>query len=479
MFSFVNRAAALVPVSAFAVVCMVRIACAGAVRPQSSPPAVNEAPRASEANEHVQEGYSLLSRKDAVSAEAAFRKAIAADPKLASAHYGLGLALWDEGRKPDGVRELTLAASLDPGDFRFHDELAKAAWSLADESLGAGGTENEESRITAGAYRGLAITQMQAAAAIKPHDPAVYVTLAQLYLDAGKPKNAISEAQAALRLQATNASAIEALGRAYEAEGNAVQAMAEFEQAVRLNPHNGALYLEMGNLQLSQHDRAGAEKAFRQAIETAPNFAPAYAALGQLFEAEHQPAEARAVFERDVALDPSDWRTEFELGKIYESAGNVRQATQFYEKALEIHPDYPAAREELAIGLLRRGDLDGATAQALRIARHDPEAPESHQILALVQWKERKYASSLDECAMVLAKNPRDARMLATQALDLWQEGEKKQARESFLAASKLEPNLGSALAFCRLAACGPQDISIVGNFVRKNRWILMPPPEE
>jgi Flp pilus assembly protein TadD len=425
-----------------------------------------------------QEGYTLLSRKDDQGAESAFRKAIAAQPKLASAHHGLGLALWDENKKAQAVQEFTLAASLAPSDFNMHYDLAKAAWALANERRESAGYQSADQQITVDTYRTLAITQMHMALALRPHDAEIHLGLARLYLDAGKPKDAISQAQAAARLQPSNASAFETLGRADLANGNSVQAAADFEKAVQQNPHDGAVYVALGNLRLSQGNRAGAEQSFRQAIQVAPDFAPAYAALGQLYAEENQVARARDVLEREVALDPNDWRTDFRLGKIYDAAGNVHRATELYQKALSLNPNFPAAREQLAIGLLRRGDLSGANSQALEIARQDPQAPESHRILALVQWKERNYEGSLSECAIALAADPHSAQILAIEALDLWQQGQKRQARDVFVAAAKIQPNLDSAMTFCRLAACGAQDISIVETFLRKNRWLLMPPPE-
>jgi Flp pilus assembly protein TadD len=431
-----------------------------------------------DALESVQQGYTLLSQKDAHGAELAFRKAISAQPKLAEAHHGLGLALWNLGRKAEAVQEFTVAASLAPGDFNMHYDLAKAAWALADESQESAGPGSTDQQITTDTYRSLAITQMHTVLALRPHDAEIYVALARLYLDAGKPKDAISQAQEAMRLQPSNASAIDILGQAYLADGNSVQAVAHFEKALQQNPHDAAVYVALGNLRLSQGNRAEAEKEFRQAIQSSPNFTPAYAALGHLLEEENQPAQARTVLEREIALDPSDWQADFHLGQIYDGVGNVQKATELYQKALSIHPNFPAARVKLAIGLVNRGDLAGATSQALDIAREDPQAPESHQILALVQWKERNYEGSLSECAIALSADPHSVQILAIEALDLWQQGEKREARDAFVAAAKIQPNLASALTFCRLAACGAQDISIIEDFLRKNRWVLMPPPE-
>jgi hypothetical protein len=37
---------------------------------------------------------------------------------------------------------------------------------------------------------------------------------------------------------------------------------------------------------------------------------------------------------------------------------------------------------------------------------------------------------------------------------------------------------VGTADVFCRLLLCDARDISVVSDFLRKNRWVLAPPPE-
>ena len=67
------------------------------------------------------------------------------------------------------------------------------------------------------------------------------------------------------------------------------------------------------------------------------------------------------------------------------------------------------------------------------------------------------------------------------QALELWQLDRKKEARRIFVHAAKGKPNaarLASAEVFCRLVLCDAQDIGIVSDFLHKNRWSVMPPPQ-
>jgi tetratricopeptide (TPR) repeat protein len=96
--------------------------------------------------------------------------------------------------------------------------------------------------------------------------------------------------------------------------------------------------------------------------------------------------------------------------------------------------------------------------------------------MALVLWKQRDYEAALAECAQALAAEPESASMLALQALGLWQLKRKKEAQAAFVQAAKAQPQIASGEGFCRLIFCNEQDMSIVHEFLRKNRWVLAPP---
>jgi Tfp pilus assembly protein PilF len=107
----------------------------------------------------------------------------------------------------------------------------------------------------------------------------------------------------------------------------------------------------------------------------------------------------------------------------------------------------------------------------------DPQAPEGHRIMALALWKQRDYEGSLAECAMALNADSNSSSMLALQSIAFWQSGRKKEAQNAFRDAAKIDPKVGTADVFCRLLLCDTRDISIVSDFLRKNRWLLEPRP--
>jgi len=458
--------------------CLISIACLSLLGQTSSTRSAVPSQPSAQALANTQDGYALLSRNDLKGAEAAFLKAITQQPELASAHHGLALVLWREGKKDAALREFTRAAQIEPSNADYHLDLAKAAWSLADESRSSRGAGSPGSEVTLDAYRELAVSEMQRALALGPRDAQIHLDLAELYLELHKTKDAAAQAQDAAQLR-PNARTFVILGQAYWAEGNEVQALSQYEKAIQLDPHDGEGYLAIGQLQLHEGHTTEAEKAFREAIQASPNLAAAYAALGQILQQTHRPDEARSAFERALALNPEDWESAYRLGELMAEAGKTQRATDLFQRALQLHPEFPAAREQLALGFLRRGDLTNAAAQAQIISTRNPQAPEGHRIMALVLWKQRNYDASLTECAMALNADPNSVQMLVIQSLDLWQQARRREARQALAEAVKRQPRLASSIVFCQLVLCNAQDIGIISDFMNKNRWILNPLPPE
>ncbi len=449
---------------------LLAIAAAGIAQTSSggvSPPQVSP-----QAAEQISRGFELLARNDASGAEGAFRQAIEAQPEAEPAHHGLGLALRSQGKLAAALRELETATRLDPNDADAYYALGELAWTLSARSAPSQAPGNN---FAPADYLDLATGAFQKALALRPKDATLRLNLADLYLQAGRGQAALSEAQEAVNLAPENPDAHLALGRAYFAVGEEEQAASQFESALKLDPKEGAAYLGLGQLRLRQRRFPEAEAAFRHATEVSPQMATGYAALAQVLVQDGHGAEARKLFEKAVALDPQDSESQFQLARLLMQAGEVDRATQILNQVSRAHPGFLPAREQLALALLRRGDVKTATDQAEAMLAQDPRAPEGHRLMALVLRKKADLETSLSECAQVLASDPNDPAMLALQALELWQLGQKRQAQAAYRQAAKVEPQVGSPDVFCRLIVCDARDIGPVTEFLHKNRWVLEP----
>ncbi len=424
----------------------------------------------------VDQGDERLARKDFAGAEAVFREAIEIAPTSAAAHRELGFALWEQGHAAAAWKELRLASRLDPGVAAVHYALGKLAWLLYQRPVAD--RSGEAQGLTPDDFQALALSEVEKAVALDPRNFKMRLDLAELNLAVGREKQAETQAEQAIQLASSPAErslAHVTMARALVATGDEDRGESEYKKALEDNPADGSAYLNLGQLRLFQRKPQEAATYFRQAIQVSPNLEPAYAALGELLANAHEHTEARALLEKAVALDPQDWHSQYRLAVVLMEAGESARAKAILTSIAQQQEEFLPAREQLALLLLRQGDLKGAQEQAQTLIARNPQAAEGHRAMALVLWRERKIESSLAECALALSVNPRSTSMLVLQSIELWQEKQKHDAQAAFRQAAHLDPSVASGATFCRLIACDSQDIPLVDDFLRKNRWVLNP----
>lgn len=427
---------------------------------------------ADDSSAQISQGFDDLAQNNARGAEEAFRKAIDARPEISSAHRGLALALWSEGKGSGALREMTVATRLAPDNADAHFELGKIAWTL---SFQPEISKDARARINPTELQALAIKETNSAATLSPQDANIFLSLARMEMETDRAKDALAHATEAARLAPSNPAAHVLLGQALLGEKEESGAELEFKKALELNPNDGAAHLELGQLRAFQHRLDEAQKEFRRATELSPSSGAAYAAwAGLLLDAGHK-SEARNLLEKAVALDSNDWLSRYRLGILLFEGGETARATEMLQTVAKLRPDFLPAQEQLAFGLLRRGDAEGAAKQAEALLAQNPQAPEGHHVMALILWRRHDLEGSLAECAIAQAGESDSTAMLSLEALELWQLDRKKEARSTFVQAAKTEPHLGTAEVFCRLIFCEAKDVGPVEDFLRKNRYAIAP----
>jgi tetratricopeptide (TPR) repeat protein len=209
------------------------------------------------------------SLEDARRCEAAARRAIVLDGKLAAGHHMLGLALkgmkWDFGEAEAAYRR---ALALDPRN-------AYAVIEYADLLLETGRVQ-------------LAAEEVRRARALLPAFPALAVKEAEIQLHQGRPDAAMATAKSALDLSRTYWRAYIALGMAHEMRGEFDAALAAYEHVLRSDPADrralpayGYLLARTGQTARAREVAADLEKINSTVRNVAFQIAVVYAGLGQ------------------------------------------------------------------------------------------------------------------------------------------------------------------------------------------------------
>jgi len=225
----------------------------------------------------LDEGAELLRASQPAAAEEAYRRAIAAAPENAEAHFGLGVALKARGRLEDAVVSYQRAIELRPDLAEAHNNLGNVLGDLErfDEALVAyqhaavlnpeledihanlGGTLSDLGRFeeAAAAYR--------RALALNPQQAGTHANLGVALHVVGRHDEAATAFREALRPEPGGASSQHQqaethadLSYALHALGRHDEAVAACREALRLEPHNERFQHHLNALEQVHTDRA-------------------------------------------------------------------------------------------------------------------------------------------------------------------------------------------------------------------------------
>jgi tetratricopeptide (TPR) repeat protein len=263
-------------------------------------------------------GLLLAQSPEPAKAEPHLRAAIGHKPNSAAAHAALGRVLMATGRLADAEGSFLRAIELDKS---YADNLLELASAFE--------------------------TKKQTASAIRLYDqfrdrPGVNERIGNLYLETGKPGDAVAPLEAAVKTSPTSANRY-ALAIAYLRTRQTEKATPLFEQAVGSEPKNLQLRLTYGRALRDQRQFAPAAQQFFEATRLNPESREAWSELsGMLMMLERYP-QAIAAFERLEALGETGAAVYFFKAIAYDHQKLYKEALPCYEKYLAMshgeHPD--------------------------------------------------------------------------------------------------------------------------------------------
>ena len=292
-----------------------------------------------------------------------FQHALRIRPDYTEAHNNLGVVLQKSGRETEAIEHYERSLQINPKNAE------------ADNNLG--NVFLQEGKISD------AIGYYEQALRINPDYADAHNGLGSAMDKTGKFDEAIKHYQQALQIQPDYAVAHYNLGIALEHAGKVRDAVEHYEQALRAQPDYAAAHLNLG-LALAQLGRMQeAQGHWEQALRINPDYAEAHNSLGvALFRLRREP-EAIAHFEQALRTKPDYAEAHFNLGLALARLGRVQEAIGHYEQALRIKPDYAEAHYDLGLALAqvdRMQEAQGHWEQALRI---NPDYAEPHYALGI------------------------------------------------------------------------------------------------
>jgi Flp pilus assembly protein TadD len=201
-------------------------------------------------------------------------------------------------------------------------------------------------------------------------NPLRHDAVAMLYLQDGRPQEAVTHFRESLRLNADSAPTHYNLGLALSMLRQYADATREYEAAVRLDPNHADAHNNLGAMLHVAGRLDDAASHYRQALELRPENAEAHANLGRLLALQGKPADAAAQFEQGLTVQPDSVASLTGLAWIRATALDPAlrrpgQAVTMAERARQLSRNQdPQAFDALAAAYAALGEFDKAVQAA-------------------------------------------------------------------------------------------------------------------
>jgi Flp pilus assembly protein TadD len=210
---------------------------------------------------------------------------------------------------------------------------------LAHDLLGV--ALNQQGRSDEALREHLESLRLKPAAAIPQNNAGV--ALQQL----GRFDEAIARHQESLRLKPRYPEAFYNLGTALERRGRFEAAVTNYLQAITQRPTYADAHFNLGSLQLRLGRWEDARQQFERTLALAPDSPDVLNNLGLALMNLGRFDEAILNFDRAIQLNPAEPNSYVNAGASFQNQGNATAAVRYYQEALRLQPDHAQARANL------------------------------------------------------------------------------------------------------------------------------------
>ncbi|MHB8889382.1 MAG: tetratricopeptide repeat protein [Acidobacteriaceae bacterium] len=335
--------------------------------------------------------YDLGFAEDALNhtaaAEAAYRKAIAADPKQFESHLQLGLLLAREGNTKEAQSQVETATQLTPmlGNEAAKGQALRALARLDQQSDPAAARDallaalkyspetpqdillaaelaesTGDNSAAEAAYRHLIATSPDNIAAVSAlahlliqeqkypdaealltkalathaDDPSLNAQLASVYGAQGKPEEAVPVLEKLHAANPQDANISRMLADLYTQAGSPAKANAIYDDLLAHGTPDASLLASRGDNLIRQQRYAEAESILKQATQRQPDLADAWSSLAFAASENHDPSTTLQALSMRAKYRPDTPATLFLSATAYDTLRQYKPAAEYYRKFL-------------------------------------------------------------------------------------------------------------------------------------------------
>ena len=305
------------------------------------------------------EGFTVLAR------------ALAANPRDATAHFLLGNLAMSGGMLDSAVAEWRRAAAIEPSIPTLHRNLGYALLSAGRPAAEARAAFEDGVRydsLNTGVYVGLdsTLVLLGASAADRARAlerfplpdsmPASLVyRFVRLLASAGRFDDAERFVLDYLKTGFQDSQLLFLLGNMNYRRKDFDKAVGYFEQCLAQNPQSASAHNELAAIYITRDDLAKAEEHLRAALAINPRLQSLRYNMAQLLEKQNRFPEAADYYLQEIQDSPKSYKALFNLSRVYRTLGREEDEADALRKTIAANPEFPVAYFYLARIDLKRG----------------------------------------------------------------------------------------------------------------------------
>jgi predicted CXXCH cytochrome family protein len=231
----------------------------------------------------------------------------------------------------------------------------------------------------------------QFAAAIQNYRPAqaeFYIELADAFVKANQPANAIPLYKDALRRRPDSLAAALGLGDALEKSADEANAIEAFRASTKLDLADAGSWRRLGEAQIKIGRTGDAAVvatvvALQKSLELDPEVPETHYAIASLFAQTDEIARAEASYREAIRLKPDYSAAHMNLAILLSRGSRAGEARDHFETAIRYHPDYGLGHYNFGLMLIAQNRLEEARRQMELAVQYssalDPKTREAAQ----------------------------------------------------------------------------------------------------
>jgi tetratricopeptide (TPR) repeat protein len=390
-------------------------------------------------------GMLQTARGNLSEADAAFRQAVATDPKSVMARIALGQFLWSTGKSADAEDTFKAALALEPANglanralaaFYVRSNRAAEAEPYFRKAVEASGALDAKLALV-DYYVGIkrptdALGVLEKLSAEARYWALARAKIADIQQREGTTADAFRTVDEVLAKQPTLVAARIVRGRLLLGDGRIDDALADAQEALKVDPRNAEAYYLLGSVQEAKRDLDAAAKSFAEVLRLNPRASTAQVRLALIEMQRNALPSAVQLAEQAAAQQPGNLGAQLLLARSLLARGDLDRATVVTRHLLEAAPREAVVQSQAGMLARAKGDRSGARAAFEKALSLNSRLVEPLSNLVAMDLEDKKPASARARLEQRLQETP-DASPVLVLAGRTWAAAGDRTKGEEFL----------------------------------------------